>query len=77
MGMSIRDLVFSPLYPYRYTYPKSDETCEIIFSKEPMIVPDMIERAKLQKIISENKPLKDKYVYYDFILNKLRGEDNE
>lgn len=77
MGMSIRDLVFSPLYPYRYEYPKSDGTMEWVFCKEPAIIPSMVERANLQKIISENKPLKDKYVYYDFILNKLRGKDNE
>lgn len=72
MSMSIRDLVFSPLYPYRYQYYKSDGTSKIVFSKKPMIVPSIIEQAKLQKIIKENELTK-------FAKNRkiLSGEDNE
>lgn len=48
--VSIRDLVFSPEYPYRYQYKN-----EIIFSKNPILIPSLIERAEMKKFLKNYK----------------------
>ena len=53
---SIRDLVFSAEYPYRYQTKD-----EIIFSKYPMIIPSIIERHKMKKFLKNYK--KEYYIF--------------
>ncbi len=59
---SIRDLVFDPTYPYRYIEYQLNGNYKIIFSKQPMLIPSLIERVKIQNAIEELKK-QDKTIF--------------
>ncbi|MBQ1551524.1 MAG: hypothetical protein IIZ67_05410 [Bacilli bacterium] len=49
-NQSIKDLIFSPEYPYHWEELNKDGTTSIIFAKAPNVIPSLVDEKKYKEL---------------------------